>query len=78
VPEFAFEKDFMHFKVLKQQIFIVNSTAIIRQVMVEKGMNYLDKTTQQVKALEPLLGNGLFVKHRCNMEKAPQAPHTIA
>ncbi len=68
-PEFAFEKDFMHFKVLKQQIFIVNSPATIRQVMIEKGMNYLDKTTQQVKALEPLLGNGLFVSTGKTWEK---------
>ena len=60
-PEFAFNKEFMHFKVLKQNIFIVNSPETIRQVFIEKGMNYLDKTTQQVKALEPLLGNGLFV-----------------
>jgi len=60
-PEFAFNKEFMHFKVLKQNIFIVNSPETIRQVFIEKGMNYLDKTTQQVKALEPLLGNGLFI-----------------
>ncbi|RTZ67399.1 MAG: cytochrome P450 [Aquificaceae bacterium] len=60
-PEFAFKKDFMHFKVLKQHIFVVNSPETIRHVFIENGMNYLDKTTQQVKALEPLLGNGLFV-----------------
>ena len=60
-PEFAFKKDFMHFKVLKQHIFIANSPETIRHVFIENGMNYLDKTTQQVKALEPLLGNGLFV-----------------
>ncbi|MCK5895954.1 MAG: cytochrome P450, partial [Cocleimonas sp.] len=60
-PEFAFKKDFMHFKVLKQHLFIVNSPETVRKVMIENGMNYLDKSTQQVKALEPLLGNGLFV-----------------
>ena len=60
-PAFAFKQDFMQFKVLKQHIFIVNSPETIRQVFIEKGMNYLDKTTQQVKALAPLLGNGLFV-----------------
>lgn len=60
-PEFAFKKDFMHFKVLKQHLFIVNSPETVRNVMIENGMNYLDKSTQQVKALEPLLGNGLFV-----------------
>jgi cytochrome P450 len=60
-PEFAFKKDFMHFKVLKQNLFIVNSPETVRKVMIENGMNYLDKSTQQVKALEPLLGNGLFV-----------------
>ncbi len=68
-PEFAFEKDFMHFKVLKQNIFIANSPETVRKVMIENGMNYLDKTTQQVKALEPLLGNGLFVSTGATWKK---------
>lgn len=60
-PESAFNQEFMHFQVLKQKIFIANSPETIRRVFIENGMNYLDKTTQQVKALQPLLGNGLFV-----------------
>jgi cytochrome P450 len=68
-PEFAFKKEFMHLKVLKQNLFIVNSPETVRKVMIENGMNYLDKTTQQVKALEPLLGNGLFVSTGATWKK---------
>lgn len=60
-PETAFSAKFMSLKVLKQQIFIANSPETIRHVFVGNASNYHSKSTQQIKALAPLLGDGLFV-----------------
>lgn len=57
----AFEVDFMSQKVLKKHVFIANSPDTIRYVFVENKDNYERKSPQMRRALEPLLGDGLFI-----------------
>ncbi len=59
--ESAFRFEFMSQKILKQHVFIANSPDIIRYVMVENKDNYERKSPQMKRALEPLLGDGLFI-----------------
>lgn len=57
----AFEVDFMSQKILKKHVFIANSPDTIRYVFVENKDNYERKSPQMRRALEPLLGDGLFI-----------------
>lgn len=57
----AFELEFMSQKVLKQYVFVANSPDTIRYVMVENKDNYERKSPQMIRALKPLLGDGLFI-----------------
>ncbi len=59
--EKAFSDEFMSQKILKQHVFVVNSPDVIRYVMVENKDNYERKSPQMKRALEPLLGDGLFI-----------------
>lgn len=59
--EESFTVDFMHRKILKQNVFIANSPDTVRYVFVENKDNYERKSPQMRRALEPLLGDGLFV-----------------
>lgn len=59
--EESFTVQFMHRKILKQNVFIANCPEIIRYVFVENKDNYERKSPQMRQALEPLLGDGLFV-----------------
>lgn len=59
--EDAFSQEFMSQKILKQHVFVANSPDIVRYVMVENKDNYERKSPQMKRALEPLLGDGLFI-----------------
>ena len=59
--EESFTVEFMHRKILKQNVFIANSPDIVRYVFVENKENYERKSPQMRRALEPLLGDGLFI-----------------
>lgn len=59
--EDAFRSEFTSQKILKQHVFIANSPDTIRYVMVENKDNYERKSPQMKRALEPLLGDGLFI-----------------
>lgn len=59
--EDAFSDEFMSQKILKQHVFVANCPEIIRYVMVENKDNYERKSPQMKRALEPLLGDGLFI-----------------
>lgn len=59
--EDAFSAEFTSQKILKQHVFVANSPDIIRYVMVENKDNYERKSPQMKRALEPLLGDGLFI-----------------
>ena len=57
----AFSQEFMSQKILKQHVFVANSPDIVRYVLVENKDNYERKSPQMKRALEPLLGDGLFI-----------------
>ena len=59
--EDSFTAEFMHQKILKQNVFIANSPDTVRYVFVENKNNYEPKSPQMRRALEPLLGDGLFI-----------------
>jgi len=59
--EAAFSDEFTSQKILKQHVFVANSPDIIRYVLVENKDNYERKSPQMKRALEPLLGDGLFI-----------------
>ena len=59
--EDAFSMEFMSQKILKQHVFVANSPDTIRYVLVENKDNYERKSPQMRRALEPLLGDGLFI-----------------
>ena len=59
--EKTFGLQFMHRKIFKQNVFIANSPDTIRYVFVENKDNYERKSPQMRRALEPLLGDGLFI-----------------
>ena len=59
--EESFTVEFMHRKILKQNVFIANSPDTVRYVFVENKDNYERKSPQMRRALEPLLGDGLFI-----------------
>ncbi len=60
-PESAFSQEFMSEKILKQHVFVANSPDVIRHVFVTNHQNYERKSMQMKRALEPLLGDGLFI-----------------
>jgi cytochrome P450 len=59
--ENSFSDEFTSQKILKQHVFVANSPDTIRYVMVENKDNYERKSPQMKRALEPLLGDGLFI-----------------
>ncbi len=59
--EDSFSNEFMSQKILKKHVFVANSPDLIRYVLVENKDNYERKSPQIKRALEPLLGDGLFI-----------------
>ena len=59
--ENSFKFEFMSQQVLKQKIFIANDPRIVKEVFVTKHHIYEKKSPQMKRALEPLLGDGLFI-----------------
>lgn len=57
----AFELQFMGSKILNQWVFIANAPDVVKHVFVTNNQNYQQKSPQMRKALEPLLGDGLFI-----------------
>lgn len=48
-------------KILKRQILVVNTPDMIREIVVKRRDNYERKSPQMRRALEYLLGDGLFI-----------------
>ncbi|MDP2903053.1 MAG: cytochrome P450 [Methylovulum sp.] len=59
--EDAFDRQFMVTKIINRSIFIANHPEIIRYVFLTNHANYEKKSPLMRKALEPLLGDGLFI-----------------
>lgn len=59
--EKAFEYQTMSMQLLARQIFICNSPDTVRYAFVTQAQNFERKSPQMRHALEPLLGDGLFI-----------------
>jgi cytochrome P450 len=60
-PQSAFERDFLHRRLLMRDIFICNSPATVQEAFLEHAATYERKSPQMRHALRPLLGDGLFI-----------------
>ena len=60
-PEGIFNKDFFGHVVLRRAFFICNSPETVKQVFVDDAENFERKSSQQIHALRPLIGDGLFI-----------------
>jgi len=58
-----FRKEFSGTKLRNRSVFIANCPELVRYVFVTNNSNYERKSPQMEKALEPLLGDGLFISH---------------
>lgn len=56
-----YSADFFAFRMLRRTVFVCNSPQTVRQAFVENGQAFERKSPQMRHALEPLLGDGLFV-----------------
>jgi cytochrome P450 len=50
-------------KLLRQQIYIANSTDTVRQAFVTANASFESKSCLMQRALKPLIGDGLFISH---------------
>ena len=60
-PESAYEEEFFGGPVMKKHMYVANSPDTVEHVLVKNNDNYERKSPYMRKALEPLLGDGLFV-----------------
>jgi cytochrome P450 len=60
-PSECFELEVFGIRILRRQIFVANSPDSIKHVMVTHNDNYERKSPQMRRALENLLGDGLFI-----------------
>lgn len=59
--EDCFERKMFNFSILTQRYIVCNDAESVREVFLEKNHNFDPKAPQMRRALEPLLGDGLFV-----------------
>jgi cytochrome P450 len=60
-PESTFHQRYFEHSLFRRHIFVCNSPETVRQVFVEDAANVMRKSSQQVHALKPLIGDGLFI-----------------
>jgi cytochrome P450 len=60
-PAPAFSRPWLRIAILRKQIFVCNSPETVQEAFVRKHANFERKSAQMRHALEPLLGDGLFV-----------------
>jgi cytochrome P450 len=60
-PESTFHQPHFEHALFRRSIFVCNSPETVRQVFVEDAANVMRKSSQQVHALKPLIGDGLFI-----------------
>jgi cytochrome P450 len=59
-PESAYRDEFFGAKIFRRWMFVANSPDTVEHVFVAQSERYLRKSPYMRKALEPLLGDGLF------------------
>ncbi len=60
-PNSSFESELINYRLFRRQIVIVNSPETVREAFIDQAAAVERKSPQQRRALEPLLGDGLFV-----------------
>ena len=60
-PESTFHRTHFEHNLFRRRIFVCNSPELVREVFVEDAANVMRKSSQQVHALKPLIGDGLFI-----------------
>jgi cytochrome P450 len=60
-PESTFYQTHFEHDLFRRRIFVCNSPDLVREVFVEDAANVMRKSSQQVHALKPLIGDGLFI-----------------
>ncbi|WP_417769279.1 cytochrome P450 [Stappia sp.] len=60
-PASAFARPWLKIAVLRKQIFVCNSPETVQEAFVRKHESFQRKSAQMRHALEPLLGDGLFI-----------------
>jgi len=68
-PEQSFSQKFSSTKILNRWIFIASSPETVKHVLVTHNSKYEKKSLLMRKALEPLLGNGLFISDGATWHK---------
>jgi cytochrome P450 len=59
--EQSYSDSFIKTRILKRQIYVANRPDLVRHVMLKRHANYEPKSPQMRRALEMLLGDGLFI-----------------
>lgn len=60
-PQHAFEREVMRARLLKRDIVVCNSPALVQEAFVDQAAAFERKSPQMRHALRPLLGDGLFI-----------------
>lgn len=60
LPRAAYEEELFRFELGRRSVLIVNAPALVREVLVERPAAF-PKSDVMVSALEPLLGEGVFI-----------------
>lgn len=60
-PAHTFDRPFIKHKLLRRNVLVVNSPEMVREAFIDKAAVFERKSAQQRFALEPLIGDGLFI-----------------
>ena len=60
-PVQAFDREFLHRRVLMRDVFICNGPETVQAAFIEQAAIFERKSPQMRHALKPLLGDGLFI-----------------
>jgi cytochrome P450 len=60
-PVDSFRHEFFGHALLRRSVFVCNSPDTVKQVFIDDAGNFHSKSPQQRHALEPLIGDGLFI-----------------
>jgi len=63
-PAHAFSLPWLKIAILRRQIFVCNNPATVQEALARKHETFQRKTAQMRHALEPLIGDGLFISDK--------------
>lgn len=68
----SFWKPWLRIRLLRKQIFVCNSPDTVQEAFQRKNGSFERKSAQMRHALEPLLGDGLFISDGRDLARAPR------